>query len=111
MISRTAQSWPDGVAIELPIVTEKKPMTASQINKEMDKLSALDSKLTDEFIAAGRGHERAFDIMKQTDTLSMRYRAIVERKWDLLNELERRWGPGMHKAPVGRSRSIGRRVN
>ncbi len=33
-------------------------MTARQINAELDKLDAEDSKLTDAFIAEGRGGER-----------------------------------------------------
>jgi hypothetical protein len=84
-------------------------MTASQINKELDKLSAMDSTLTDEFIAANRGHETAFQIMKQTDPLSMRFRSIVERKWTLLAEVERQYGPGLHRAPVKQSNTIGRK--
>jgi hypothetical protein len=47
--------------------------------------------------------------MKQTDPLSMRFRSIVERKWTLLAEVERQYGPGLHRAPVKQSNTIGRK--
>jgi hypothetical protein len=85
-------------------------MTANQINKELDKLDAISSAITDEFISANRGHETSFQIMKQTDPLSVRYRENVEKRWELLNEIARLWGPGMHRAPVKQPKTIGRRV-
>jgi hypothetical protein len=89
---------------------EADEMTGTQINKELDKLSILDSKLTDEFIAAGRGHERAFDIMKQSDPLSLRFRALVDQRLTLKAEIHRLYGPDMNRAPEKQPKTISRRV-
>ncbi len=68
-------------------------MTASEINKELDKLDARSSKNTDDFIAAGRGHERPSEYLRQADPLSMEARRISDRQSSLRIEIERRYGP------------------
>lgn len=76
--------------------THKDPgtMTAGEINKELDKLDALSSKHTDEMISSGRGHERPTDWWGKTDPLSLAMRQLSDRRSDLRNEIERRYGPG-----------------
>jgi hypothetical protein len=51
-------------------------MSASEINKELDKLDEKSSAVTDEFIQQGRGYEKSFDILKQNDPLSQKYQEI-----------------------------------
>ncbi len=77
---------------ELP---EPPTMTAGQINKELDALEAEDSKLTDAFIAAGRGAERPTDRANKTDPLSIRAREISDRLDALRSEGKARYGPGL----------------
>lgn len=81
-------------------------MTAGQINKELATLRELDGALTDEFIAAGRGHERPSDYLdpKRTDPLSARAQAISRRIGALRVEVELRAGPGFHELPYSRDR-------
>lgn len=69
-------------------------MTAGQINKELDRLDKLSSKLTDEFIAAGRGYERPSETWKLNDPLAERYKQISSAYSDLRSEISRRYGPG-----------------
>jgi hypothetical protein len=84
-------------------VSNKDPgeMSASQINTELDRLSAEDSKVNSELIAAGRGHEKYWDILKKDDPLSRKALALVSRRHKLMIEVERRAGPGMHRLPRG----------
>lgn len=78
-------------------------MTAGEINKELDKLDAKSSELTTKLIEAGRGHERYNDIVKQSDPLSVEYRAVNDRQSALRFEIERRYGPGHSgRLPTGR---------
>ncbi len=77
-------------------------MAGAQINRELDRLDASDSKLTREFIAAGRGHEKPWDTLKMTDPMAVRLRAAFARRTALRNEIERRYGPGApHRLPRG----------
>ena len=46
---------------------EVSQMSAAQINKALDKLDEQSSKLTHEFIAAGRGNERPSEYLKMDD--------------------------------------------
>jgi hypothetical protein len=84
-------------------ISNKNPgeMSASQINAELDRLSAEDSKVNSELIAAGRGHEKYWDILKKDDPLSRKALALVSRRHKLMIEVERRAGPGMHRLPRG----------
>jgi hypothetical protein len=68
-------------------------MTAGAINKERDKLRLMRSALTDEFIAAGRGHERPSDQESMSDLLVLRSRAVDARYDALSTEVEHRYGP------------------
>lgn len=69
-------------------------MLASEINRELDALERRSTRNTDAFIAAGRGHERPSEYLKQDDPLSRAARAIFERQSALRAEVERRYGPG-----------------
>ena len=79
---------------------DPKTMTPGEINKELDRLYKRGSKNTRAFIEAGRGHERPSEYLKQTDPLSLEAGSIFDRSTALLNEVERRYGPGWGKCPV-----------
>ncbi len=66
----------------------------SKINAMLDRLAKISSALTDEFIAAGRGHETASETWKLDDPLAERSKAIHRSQSVLRNEIERRYGPG-----------------
>jgi lysophospholipase L1-like esterase len=84
-------------------------MTPAQINTELDKLDKLDSALTDEMIAAGRGHERPSEYLRATDPLSVEMRDIFGRRTKLHNEIALRYGPGApRRMPPGfKARELG----
>lgn len=85
-------------------------MTPGQINKRLDALDKQSSKLTDKFIAAGRGNERFSDIRQQTDPLSLAYIKINDEQQELHREIGRRYGPGAPaRLPPGTGRK--RKVN
>lgn len=77
-----------------PVTKDPAVMPAAQLNRELDRLDALNGKLTDEFIQAGRGSERASETLAKDDPLARRYIAIWSRRKDLQHEIERRYGPG-----------------
>jgi hypothetical protein len=77
-------------------------MTAGKINAELDRLDALSSTVTQEFIATGRGHERPSDWEHKTDPLSLRSRAVSDRYRELRSEIEYRAGPKYTRMPTGR---------
>jgi len=68
-------------------------MTSSEINKALDRADRVSSKLTDEFIAAGRGTERPSETWKLTDPLAQRYKELSDVRSELRREVERRYGP------------------
>lgn len=76
-------------------------MSAAEINRELDRISAEDSKVNQEFIDAGRGHEKYWDILKKDDPLSRKALALASRRHKLKIEIERRAGPGMSRLPKG----------
>lgn len=84
-----------------PAARDPAEMSAAQINKELDKLDALDSALTSDFIAAGRGHEKPSEYLRADDPLARRARALFERRSALRREVESRAGPGMRRLPRG----------
>jgi hypothetical protein len=69
-------------------------LTPSEINRRLDRLDKLSSKLTDEFIAAGRGHELPSETFKKTDPLAERKRRVWADSDALHREISRRYGPG-----------------
>lgn len=69
-------------------------MGAAEINKSLDALDKESSAITDEFIAAGRGSERPWDIVKMTDPLALRYIQNWKDADLLRDEITRRYGPG-----------------
>lgn len=79
-------------------------MTAGQINKALDKLDKDSSKLTDEFIAAGRGHETYAETRTKSDPLAVRQIENLNQRNTLRREIERRYGPG---APARLPRGFG----
>ncbi len=74
-------------------------MSAGQVNKAIAKLEAESSAINDTLIAAGRGHERAWDTMKLSDPLAMRYRDNFDRRQELYAVVQRETGPGFYKFP------------
>lgn len=81
-------------------------MTASAINRELDRLDARSLKLSTKLIAAGRGRELPAERMAKTDPLSKKYNAIALRRESLRFEIELRYGPG---APSRLPRGFGPR--
>lgn len=90
-------------------------MSAAEINRELDRISAEDSKVNQEFIDAGRGHEKYWDILKKDDPLSRKALALASRRHKLKIEIERRAGPGMSRLPRGfgprKSNPVKKRAN
>lgn len=68
-------------------------MGGAAINRELEKIRQLESKLTNKFIAAGRGNERPSEYLTKSDTLALEARALFDRKSALLYEAKRRYGP------------------
>lgn len=84
--------------------------TASKINAALDSLDKKMSKVTDKFIAAGRGHERPSDYRHLTDPLSLENRAIQEQQDTLHREIYMRMGPGApSRIPAKDTRMFGPR--
>lgn len=77
-------------------------MTQGQINAELEKLSGIRSKLGQQMIDDGRGHERPTDMVGKTDPLSLAIFAVSDRQGDLQSEIRTRAGPGNYKMPAGR---------
>lgn len=82
--------------MKIPVVTAEEVATwpASKINSMLDRLRRLDSKLTDQFITAGRGHETASEIHMKSDPLAQEARKIFQARMVLDVEIYRRYGPG-----------------
>lgn len=80
-------------------------LTPSEINRRLDRLDKLSSKLTDEFIAAGRGHEKPSETFTKTDPLAERKKRVWEEGDALHREISRRYGPGApSRLPTRRTR-------
>jgi hypothetical protein len=84
-----------------PKTTDPATMTASEVNKELDKLAAESSKLTRLMIDTGRGHERFSETATKTDPLALRILAVEKRAQQLRNEITARAGPGWTSMPRG----------
>ena len=80
---------------------DPREMPAAAINRELDALEKASSKITDEFIAAGRGYERPTDWANKTDPLSMKEKANSSRYAELIREVRRRAGSDMYRLPRG----------
>jgi len=77
-------------------------MSASAINKELDKLDAQDSQLMTMLIDTGRGYEKRQTTLTKSDPLSLALRSVSNRYGQLRMEIERRYGPGApHRLPKG----------
>lgn len=81
---------------------DTRDMTASEINRELDRLSAADSKLTVKFIEAGRGNETPSEYLKLSDPLSLKARAIFDRRTQLKSEIRLRTGSDYSRMPTRR---------
>lgn len=78
-------------------------MTASAINGELDKLEDLRSRLGQQMIDDGRGHERPSEYLRMGDPLSMRLREVSDRQNALRVEIHLRYGPGApRRLPIKR---------
>jgi hypothetical protein len=76
-------------------------MTASEINKELDRLSTKDDALRKELIDAGRGAELSTETIEKTDPLSLRSLEIWDRRSELFREISSRAGPNTSRLPAG----------
>lgn len=81
-------------------------MSASEINKELDKLDEEFWEINKAMIDAGRGHETFRDISNLSDPLSIRNREHTERVDALNREIGLRYGP---RAPSRLPRGFGPR--
>lgn len=79
-------------------------MSASQINKLLDRYEKESSEITDEFIQVGRGLEKPTETFKKDDLLARKYIANYNMRSRLRSEIERRYGPG---APARLPRGFG----
>jgi hypothetical protein len=73
---------------------EPSEMTAGEINKALDKIDAESSKLTRQFIDAGRGHERPSEYLRMSDPLAMKAQELHKKRTALAIERDMRYGPG-----------------
>jgi len=74
-------------------VEEVSTWPASKINGTLDRLEKLRSEINEDFIAAGRGHERHSDILKMDDPLAEEYRQVSDGQQILRAEIAHRYGP------------------
>jgi hypothetical protein len=81
---------------------EPATMTAGEVNKELDRLRAESSQITQEFIAAGRGNERPSEYLKKTDPLSVRAKESADRMQAVRDEVRLRYGTDVSTLPTGR---------
>lgn len=75
-------------------------MSATQINKELDILDILSSKITDELIENGRGEEKYQETLKKTDPIAIRFIEIHNRSYKLRDEIEKRYGQRIRRLPL-----------
>jgi hypothetical protein len=76
-------------------------MTAGDVNRELERLSAESSANCRKFIEAGRGHETWETISRQADPLALEEQRIHARREALLAEVRRECGPGLSEFPRG----------
>lgn len=79
-------------------------MTPAEINRELERIGAKESKLGSQMIAQGRGHERPSETVTKDDPLAQQYKALWQRRDELLGEVRRRAGPGFYRMPHGLKR-------
>lgn len=77
-------------------------MTASELNRSLDKIDAATEKLNDAFITAGRGHERPTETSQKADILAERAKAIWDLHHRARSEVVHRMGYSAHRLPEGR---------
>lgn len=70
-------------------------MSGPELNRVLDRIDKKDSALNKKFIDAGRGYERAYEIMGKSDPLVEQYKALYHERLVVRNEMERRYGPGL----------------
>ena len=78
----------------LPKIDNVPCMSAAQLNKALDSTDKARTVLNDEFIAAGRGHERPSETLTKSDPLATRYAKLWDVHTALRRELQLRYGPG-----------------
>lgn len=84
-------------------------MKPSEINRELDQIGRKMERVNTAMIDAGRGNETAMETLAKDgtdDDLTLSYQVLAGRKSDLLAEVKRRMGPGLHnRLPRGHARS------
>jgi hypothetical protein len=84
-------------------------MTPSEINRRLDRLDKMSSKLSREFIDAGRGYEKPSETRTKNDPLAERYNRLAAEQDELHAEIARRYGPGApSRLPTRQAKSVGR---
>ena len=87
---------------KLPTLPQTPPtpsgMTASTINKELDRLDKVNLKICDAMIQAGRGSEKYLETLEKRrdynpDNLTILFCEVHYRRGQLQNEIKRRMGP------------------
>lgn len=83
-------------SMRIPDVSDVATWPASKINAALDRLDKLSSANTDDFINAGRGHERPSEYLRadRTDPLSRRAQELYSAESAIRYEINRRYGPG-----------------
>jgi hypothetical protein len=76
-------------------------MTAGEVNRELERLSAESSVNCRKFIEAGRGHETWETISRAADPLAVEEQRIHARRQALLVEVRRECGPDFYEFPRG----------
>lgn len=73
-------------------ISTKNPadMTGGQLEAELDKLGKESSKIADEFISSGRGHEKYQETMQKYDPLAQKFKIVHERQNALYFEIQKR---------------------
>lgn len=108
MTACSVGSNPSAVAVaigkSLKALSTKDPgyMSNSEIKKENEKLSEISSKLADELIAEGRGHQSNSQAAAGADPLSRRVKEVIDRRSQLLVECGLRGVQSPSKLPMGR---------
>lgn len=99
-------AWTGSNPVKSFTVSSKDPatMTNAEIKREKEKLDREMSKITDEMIAAGRGHERTDETFRKDDPLALRFRAASQRHGRLTNEAQLRGFNYIHQMGPGGAR-------
>lgn len=90
-------------APKIPNVADADKWPAAKVNSTLDRIDKLDLQLAQEFIDAGRGHERPSEYLRMDDPLARRARALFDARMKLRRVISDRYGPSApSRLPSGR---------